>query len=118
MNSFRAAPSGDGKNLSEYGLSACLKNTSENSPYPEPRNAQDLHFKSKRSATLSCKKHMLHKTFPEMHLHSKTKVSSRRSIGYLFAALNNDESRGKFTVSIYDDHFPRADAGAHAGGGG
>jgi hypothetical protein len=36
----------------------------------------------------------------------------------LFAALNNDESRGKFTVSIYDDHFPRADAGAHAGGSG
>jgi hypothetical protein len=33
-------------------------------------------------------------------------------------ALNHDESRGKFTVSIYDDHFPRADAGAHAGGGG
>jgi len=32
--------------------------------------------------------------------------------------LNNHESRGKFTVSIYDDHFPRADAGAHAGGGG
>jgi len=32
----------------------------------------------------------------------------------LFAALNNDESRGKFTVSIYDDHFPRAAADAHA----
>jgi len=32
----------------------------------------------------------------------------------LFAALNKDESRGKFTVSIDDDHFPRADADAHA----
>jgi hypothetical protein len=32
--------------------------------------------------------------------------------------LNNDESRGKFTVSIYDGHLSRADAGAHAGGGG
>jgi hypothetical protein len=36
----------------------------------------------------------------------------------LFALLNNDESRGKFMISIYDDHFPRADAGAYAGGGG
>jgi len=32
--------------------------------------------------------------------------------------LNNDESRGNFTVSIYEYQFPRADAGAHAGGGG
>jgi len=38
----------------------------------------------------------------------------------LFAALNNDESRlvAHRKVSIYDDHFPLAAAGAYAGGGG
>jgi len=45
-------------------------------------------------------------------------VSALLTIGYLFTALNNDESRGKFTASIYECQFPRADAGAHAGGGG
>jgi hypothetical protein len=56
---------------------------------------------------------------------ASTKVSSRCSKDKLVRApflnhyaLMNDKSRGKFTVSIYDDHFPRADAGAHAGGGG
>jgi len=48
----------------------------------------------------------------------KHKVSSLCSTGNLFALLNKDESRGKFTVSIHECHFPRADAGAHAGGGG
>jgi hypothetical protein len=36
----------------------------------------------------------------------------------MFAALNSDESRGNFTVSIHECQFRRADAGAHAGGGG
>jgi len=34
------------------------------------------------------------------------------------SALNKNESRGNFTGSIHECQFPRADAGAHAGGGG
>jgi hypothetical protein len=40
--------------------------------------------------------------------------SSPGSKGNLFALLNNDESRGKFTVSLREGQFPRAAAGAHA----
>ncbi len=36
----------------------------------------------------------------------------------LVRVAQQGRSRGKFTVSIYDDHLSRADADAHAGGGG
>jgi len=56
-------------------------------------------------------------TFPEIWTRSKHKMSSRCSTDKLVrapflnhCALNIDESRGKFTVSLFDDHFPRADA--------
>ncbi len=59
------------------------------------------------------------------HFHDATlcrrKVGSRCSKGKLVrapflnhCALNSDESRGQITVSLYDDHLTRADAGAHA----
>jgi hypothetical protein len=60
-----------------------------------------------------------------IRVRSRNKISSLRSIDKLVratflnhCALNNDGSRGNFTVSIHECQFPRADAGAHAGGGG
>jgi hypothetical protein len=50
-------------------------------------------------------------------------ICSLRSIDKLVRAafpspLKHDESRGHITVSIDECPCPRADAGAHAGGGG
>ena len=53
-----------------------------------------------------------------IRVRSKDKVSSLCSKGNQFALLNNDESRGNFTVSIRECQLPHADADAHAGGGG
>ncbi len=51
----------------------------------------------------------------------RSRCSTDKSVRAPFlnhCALNRDESRGHITVSIYEVHWPRADAGAHAGGGG